>query len=562
MIQLGREETTSNLFSENVQYKVPHFQRRYVWDDTNWRTLSEDILAQLELKLEGDIDSDSGFDFKPVVKLEDTSTEKDKKHFTGIIVIREIGKGEPEIFEVIDGQQRLTTFQIILCVIRDIFIAKGKSTEAKEPQSLILNRSDDVKSYKLIPTKYDLSAFEKIVDETYGNLVSQSDLMFNNEFQESVRLQLFSDFDDNIKVSHDILNVYNYFYKWIWDYVQENIDINLSNLLSKIRTQFLFVRLRLDEEKYSEEIFESLNATGRKLSNFDYLRNNLFLRAGKLGVDKKSGKSYSAIFYDKYWLFENDEQVSHYWKTDKQKAFLRAFLIANLGPYCFKTENVNPLDVYRKYSRTAGGIKNEFKQLMKYAESYQKLKQDIDDPNKPIHRYVQLCSDLSLNCLEPLLLFVKHKNGDDAVDHVCKILESYLVRLILCFGNKQDTNDASYKCIKYFFDKAVGIGTFDVEEFKQFLSGSGKLKYELEGSGGKVWPDNKQIKKALEQVGNKDSYLMYYMFKRMEHYSHEENHTPWEYSPPTLDEQSNFLEQLQKGRILENFNTLWEPPLE
>ena len=93
-----QELNISKLFSHPVQYKVPHYQRWYVWNKTNWRTLWEDILAQCQ--------------------------DSYKEHFTGSIVTREISKGEPEIFEVIDGQQRLTTFQIILCVIRDILVSK------------------------------------------------------------------------------------------------------------------------------------------------------------------------------------------------------------------------------------------------------------------------------------------------------------------------------------------------------------------------------------------------------------------------------------------------------
>ena len=549
---LDNRLTTSTLFSDEVQYKVPHYQRRYVWDKTNWLTLWENILAQLGLEIAGD--SDDKFDLTFLKQCKDSSTEKVKKHFTGIIVVRKISTGAPEIFEVIDGQQRLTTFQIILCVIRDILKAENFTNEAKGPQKLITYTfSSEEVYYSLIPTDYDSSAFNVIVDGKYGNLITQSETL-NHEVLESIKKQL-TPAGNPEAMSQNILDVYNHFYKWIRNYWQKIPDEKLGNLLAAIKSGFDFAILRLGVEDYSEEIFESLNATGRKLSDFDYLRNNLFLRAGNDSTD----------FYKEYWLFEDSSQQytfePHFWNTDNQKTFLRAFLIANLGPYCFRSDNVNPLDVYRKYSRTAGGIKNEFKQLMEYAKSYQKLKKDIDDPRRPIHRYVQLCSDLSLNCLEPLLLFVKHKDGDDVVDHVCKILESYLVRLILCFGNKQDTNDASYNGIKYFFEKAIGHGTFNVEEFKLFLSGSGSLKHELEGAGGKVYPDDIKIAETLRQIEGKDPYLICYMFKRLEHYSQEKNHTPWEYSPPTVDEHSSFLVQLQKGGILDNFNKLWESPL-
>ena len=578
---LGDRESISKLFSHGVEYKVPHYQRRYVWDKTNWGTLWEDILAQLGLELQEGTDGE--YTFKPLKQHEDTSTTplkgRYKKHFTGIIVIRPISQGEPEIFEVIDGQQRLTTFQIILCVIRDIFESKDYSKQAEEPQRLIVNEISDVKSCKFIPTHYDEWTFQKIVEGTYGRLISQlfdkksNRITLKNRSLEDIRRQLcFGGDPDN--VSQNILDVYNYFYEWIRGYVQKTADnTKLGALLSIIKTQFDFVRLILGESDHSEEIFESLNATGRKLSDFDYLRNNLFLRARQLD-DPKNEEFHSDRFYKEYWNFEQNKKAYHYWQTDKQEEFLRAFLIAHLGPYCFRTENVKPFDVYRKYRVTvAKGIEDEFKQLNAYAKSYQELDNNIDDPNKPIYRYIQLCGHLSLPRVDPLILYLKHNQGDFVVDRVCKILDSYLVRRMLCFGDKQDTyadvNDASYTRIKYFFSKTIREGKFDVDEFTSFLSNSEKLPFESEESGAAIWPDDTQIQEVLKHIETEDFSLISYIFQQLEHCSSEEE-ASWESPSLTSNEQSDCLKQLQSGGIsisesqfsiyLANFNNLWEPP--
>ena len=353
---LGNRENISKLFSIPVQYKVPHYQRRYVWDETNWRKLSEDILAMLGLYLEGDMDS--GFSFKSRGNCEDDLTSSHgsgykEEHFTGILVIRPIRKGEPEEFEVIDGQQRLTTFQIILCVIRDIFKSNGFVRHAGDLANLIKGTKNTIPYQKLIPTKYDRNSFLRTINGGYTPPASRKSGLIRN-----------------------ILDTYDYFYKWILCYVQKNksgketIDSDkLGDLLSTINTNFNFVTLKLEENDYSEEIFESLNATGRKLSDFDYLRNNLFLRAGKLGVDPVSGKSYSEKYYELYWKFEQDGP--YYWQTDIQEKFLQAFLEARLGPDCFSAENVKPFDMYRKYSMTvAEGIEDEFKQLYDFAKCF------------------------------------------------------------------------------------------------------------------------------------------------------------------------------------------------
>ena len=47
MLLWENSDQIHNLFSTDVQYQVPRYQRRYVWEEMNWRTLWEDILFQL-----------------------------------------------------------------------------------------------------------------------------------------------------------------------------------------------------------------------------------------------------------------------------------------------------------------------------------------------------------------------------------------------------------------------------------------------------------------------------------------------------------------------------------
>ena len=500
--------SVNQLFTANIQYEVPRYQRRYVWDETNWRTLWEDIRSQQKLAFQ------------------------DREHFTGTIVTRSIEDRELKSFEVIDGQQRLTTFQIIFCVIRDLCESKVREEPAlgalvtdatnhieNQPAVVSYMRSKNAEKdlpdpiYKLIPTDYDKLAFQTVVNGEYGKAIhpafDKSKNCLDLEMVERVRSELFGGAD---KVSASILDVYRYFYDQIRAYIEEDCNHDrVSALMFSIQSSFTFVPIAPSGSDQPEKIFESLNATGRMLSEFDYLRNNLFLRAGKLGKDEEDN-SYSNKFYDDYWHFENDSQ---YWDAENLDSFFRAFLMAKLGPDCFEAKNAMPFELYREYSNgLTRGIEYEFQQLSGYARSYKEINESAAGIGFQTQFYKVLSlifEDLNLASLQPFMLYLKHeeKLSDSELNQVFVILESYIVRGLLRNG----VNEDKYICRKindFFFtlinsrksnDKAETrkIKKFRLEEFAQFLS---KPRYKQD----RKWPTNENVKNGLRQVAKQKRY--------------------------------------------------------
>ena len=94
----------NTLFGNDVQYIIPLFQRHYVWDqEEQWEPLWKDIIEKAQQRL--------------------SEYQREQfTHFTGAIVIqqKQTNVNEVQKYEIIDGQQRLTTFQVILCALRDI----------------------------------------------------------------------------------------------------------------------------------------------------------------------------------------------------------------------------------------------------------------------------------------------------------------------------------------------------------------------------------------------------------------------------------------------------------
>ena len=454
------EQNVNSLFGNRVQYKIPLFQRHYVWDEEDqWKPLWNDIKSRFSQQ--------------------DT-------HFTGTLVIQEenqSGNGKRsknEIYEIIDGQQRLTTFQIIFCVFRDL--AKEIKYEDLEDEAnrYILNRSlrtprDRDERYKLIPKDLDKESFLQLVD---------------------------SDVDES---SGRIRDAYNYFKTAIADYVQKDRD-KMFNLFETISDNFGFVQILIDSADEPEKIFESLNARGKRLLQFDLLRNNLFLRAHQ---DRDR-------LYKKYW----DHFESPYWNPEEKsgtssEVFLQHFLMAKLGEERVKPEFNIYQRQYRPKIEGTDTIEDEFSELQSYSEVYQEMT-DCKDDSK-IGQRMKFYNTFDLTTLHPFILFAKCEVGLSNVelDYVFDILESYTLRRMLCCRGKRGL-------LKFniFFSELISElrSNFRVERFIQRLSAetSNTNRYPTDDEIGPalhtkydehtilfpddstiVFPDNRTVKAAL-----------------------------------------------------------------
>ena len=518
-MQISDFQTISLLFSEKNQYKIPRYQRRYVWNMINWETLWQDIIQLTR----GDT------------------------HFAGTIITY-VEKGM--VPEILDGQQRLTTFQIILCVIRDLWEAEIYTNDVNaEDKAQIegylkaftqmgtLGRSDDSDPYRLILSSLDVDDFNSVVSRTFwdkeiankgtGNLKEAFDTLIEKGFNEKGKQ---SD-------QHLIFAAYGYFGKEIVRYMENKPLSNLVEFFSVFTSRLNVIKVTIESEsddRYDpERIFQTINDTGRMLTDFDYLRNYLFLRTRKQ-LDAQN----SDQLYDKYWdRFEK-------WDDAKLEQFFQAYLKAKLGPRCFKGENKNikPFDCYRKHIKTLEGPDDNFfiplLELSRYANSYEELNNSDETDKNPqiLGNRMRFYDYLELPRLDWFLLFMKHvpdlsdsellikytsENGDSEISEIlkeytalrekdseglssenltnlCNILESYIVRSWLCKGKYE----SSYEHIMNFCSQEVNCKP-NVQTFVDYLSDT--------------WPDPDKVKKVLrEEADSVDPNLILYILCRIE----------------------------------------------
>ncbi|GAA7655491.1 DUF262 domain-containing protein [Helicobacter pylori] len=213
-------------------YQVPDYQRPYVWDKDHLGALIDDLVGSY-------------------------TNNKEDEYFCGSIVIAENQKDNR--WDVVDGQQRLTSFIILACTILKLYKnSLGQKSEAFIKESI-----------------YDRHDGEK---ERLKFLTAQN---YNNIFENTVLNHL--EFEDNIKKSELNKkfeeNTYlrnTYYFKELLNESEENGSISdIDDFVKWFYEHIVLTRIICFEQDSTMQIFQVLNDRGQPLSPIDILKSNL-----------------------------------------------------------------------------------------------------------------------------------------------------------------------------------------------------------------------------------------------------------------------------------------------
>lgn len=366
------------LASSGVQFVIPAYQRNYTW------TASREVKQLLD-------------DIKAVLRGERN------KHFIGIIIYleRSLDFSRRER-SVIDGQQRLTTLFLSLYAVKELMLERGMKEEAKRLEmQYLINPFDETSKYKLKPLVNDDMVYQQIVNRD------------------------FSDIED--KKSNVWLN---------FEYIKNEIKslserFSLNDVLLAMNRLYL-VCVPISNDDYPQKIFESINATGAKLTASDLIRNFMLMPIKSVKQDE---------YYNKYWK-ELEKLIS----TDSKKleSFFRFFLIAK------RQSTVKKSDVYRIFTEWFAatekeiGVEGIFKEVVHYARChYAVYSQPISELDatlrKPIEEFRHILSDMPASLLMEYMSLNRRTDtkGNSFIStlqlaDVITVLNSYLMRRALC----------------------------------------------------------------------------------------------------------------------------------
>ena len=227
------------LIGNGLAYQIPRFQRDYSWTDEEWEDLWSDILGTIQ---EGG----------------------EPAHYMGYLVLQ---SQDEKNFDVIDGQQRLTTLSlIVLAVLKNLnrLIGEGKNPDQNK------QRLEQIRN-----------TYIGYLDPV--TLVTRSKLTLNRNNDSYFQTYLVPLGHLPVRgfraSEHSLRKAFEWFEKRIWDYAKKHggdEGVALASLVETMSDHLFFTVISVTDELNAYKVFETLNARGVRLSSTDLLKNYLF----------------------------------------------------------------------------------------------------------------------------------------------------------------------------------------------------------------------------------------------------------------------------------------------
>ncbi|GAA7478227.1 DUF262 and DUF1524 domain-containing protein [Helicobacter pylori] len=465
--------------SQEKQFVIPIYQRMYSWKKEQCEQLWDDIIKT------GGNDQMNG-------------------HFIGSIVFVHDGIYATNYNEllIIDGQQRLTTITLLFIALRDHLNDEDELLEKfsrQKIQNRYLINSDEKgdKKFKLILSEPDRDTLLSLIDE--------------NKRKPS-------------EPSSKIVENFKLFEEWI----RKNTD-KLETIFKGL-DKLMVVEISLERGKDNPQlIFESMNSTGKDLTQTDLIRNYILM-----GLEPEKQK----IFYKKYWrAMEEDFKQNEILFNQ----FVRHYLTIKTR----EIPNINKVyEAFKRYQQERG-IETEvlLQDLQKYCGFFCQIvfKKEAD---KKLNEALGFLVDLEMDVIYPLLLELYSDYIDGVLSKqdfipIIYLTESYICRRAVCGLGTNSLN------------KVFPSFTKHIQKDEYFKSLKAHFVYLTEKQR---FPNNDEFKKLFITIDFYHFQKKKYFFERLENFERKERVYTHEYTTEHIIPQT--LEKEWKRDLGENFQAI------
>lgn len=441
--QNGHRKTVGQWLLKPYEWRIPVYQRHYAWSPLEefgptqlfWEIVEEQADKRL-------------------------SKKKVDPHYFGAILVKNktVDLESTQKYDVVDGQQRLTTINVAIFSIIGIASQLGYREEVQGSLAkYIFNdpSQDSQKQPKLVPTNFDRTQF--------GNLRSGA-------FDVS---QVYKDDSEQAKKSKvvEACHFFSESFKTFVDKNPTNEMAAINALIDTIVDGFELVLIALNKTDEAQKVFESLNNTARPLTTFDLIRNDIFYRA-----DKALPGSDERLFNSPEWQqFENvfwEETPGRSDKTTHVEAYISRMLMTKRKQVLLLNRNA----IFKEYksfakdeSKKGLGVSDEIKTISEYVNIYKYLVgTSTQNPLMPDFKFgyfmFKICKSMDFY---PAIFTISNCDTSAAEkQRMIYLLESYVIRRTICKLPSADYNKQAPRICE-----ALGNEP-NYEKLHAFLNGS------------------------------------------------------------------------------------------
>ncbi len=429
------------VLGERQQWVVPVYQRHYEWETGEdrqlpklWADLQDEALDRLEKR-----------DPFP--------------HYFGAIIFSEPQNqafGAVRRRFLVDGQQRITTFQLVLAAIREVARQTNVSRLVDVVDAYLFNEKSasmldaERERFKLWPSSYDRKLYQDIVQNTPNKL-------------RTLQPKFFYKNGSLIKgQAPNLLRAYLYLFDAIQTFMTERIkeegdtaEAVLDAVLSGFLSGFQIVVIQLDAKDDAQEIFASLNGLGKPLAPFDLIRNDVFHRARKTGEDDQK------LFDERWRLFEQP-----FWTEQVRQGRFKRARVDHLVSHAVIAETAREVNVgkiateYQRYARERAfpTVAEELDVLLTHAGTYRDMEKG--SPGL-VARIANILRIWDLSTFHPLILAINAKAiEEETKTALFTLIESYVIRREICGLTTKNYNKVVTGLVRQVLDNAEPLVPF------------------------------------------------------------------------------------------------------
>lgn len=372
----AKEILFKDLFGSKFAFKIPGYQRQYSWEKDQLEQLFDDIKEAMEFE--------------------------EESYFLGSVILQVITQKSDEsgVYDVVDGQQRLTTLTILLAVMRDLVASsKAKTTLQSKIYQEADPYEDKPETVRLRVRDRDYSFFKKYILEEGGTLLSINERDLSESQERMVEaIHIFKDkFMSNGQLNESLVDKMIYF----------------------VLNRCMFVYVKTGTFTSAFRLFSILNDRGMPLSNADLLKST------NLGAVVESERQH----YQNVWEAMEEELGRE--ELEKLLAYIRLIFVKEKARKTIQEEYEEK--IFGKKPEFRGKLFIEY--VKQFADIYREkvLNSDIQVTNEEIavkyHGLLTLMRDFipSSDWIPVFIHFVQKFQTDDEVYLFLQALERKFV---------------------------------------------------------------------------------------------------------------------------------------